>query len=522
MPVSRLIGRLAAALGIVELTELARRQRKITGEIAERTRDTATHAARIENGLEAVSRRLSDVEAQLCALQKEMGDRLLQYNLQLGRIAGAATEAPDAGPDDPEAGDRETGDPEMARAPHMRGRSLPMTVEAAGRWAWEPVGDGLHPDPDGRDWMLLTACPLCGHAGRSPVLEWNKLIMQDTAPDQQSARYDYVVCHACGALYASRRPFGARYRYLLEHFGEVIGKWDDPAAVPNPLLNPRPLTDDDRATLRRMAGHGVFVSGHLGLKPREHLDGMLKDRFENSVHVDLLGGLVPPTGKRVLELRPRAGTIAESLRRLFGAEVAVIPIWESQKFLLKEVYGLDSKGLIDYDRFEVPYEGAFDLIVCNHMLTHVLRPREFLQTLRSRLNPGGHVYFYNEPDDQECLAKGQSLIAHLNPLHVQAFDQASLVRALGANGFEVTFVRRHDTNHMCLARVAEPAWTPMSDAERVRRVEAYARARDRAILKLPERARPRLADQWRGAVERGLGAGTLDFDKKGHLRFVAD
>ena len=43
--------------------------------------------------------------------------------------------------------------------------------------------------------------------------------------------------------------------------------------------------------------------------------------FSGGLVQDLLGNLVQPNGARVLEVRPRAGTIAESLRRLYNASV---------------------------------------------------------------------------------------------------------------------------------------------------------------------------------------------------------
>jgi hypothetical protein len=184
---------------------------------------------------------------------------------------------------------------------------------------------------------------------------------------------------------------------------------------------------------------------------------------------------------------------------------------------LKEVYGLDSTGLIDYDRFEVPCEGPFDLIVCNHML----RPGECLATLRSHLAPGGYLYLYNEPDDAECLEDGQSVIAHQNPVHMQLFDQRSLIRALAANGFETMFQRSRHCNHICLARAGEATWAPMSEAERHRRFEAYRRARARAILKMPQVGRTRVAAEWPAVVAQGLADRLIDFDEQGQLKLVA-
>jgi SAM-dependent methyltransferase len=314
---------------------------------------------------------------------------------------------------------------------------------------------------------------------------------------------------------------GSRYQFLLDNFGEVTAKTGGGREIKNPLLNPYPLSDGDRAQLRELASKGVFVSDHQELRSAEYLDGLLKDRFENSVHVDVIGSLVGVSGARILELRPRTGAISESLRRLFGAEVCAMPIWESQRFLLKEVYGIDSPGLINYDRFEIPYAGQFDLIVGNHMLTHSVRPADFFATIRTRLKPGGHVYLYNEPDDAEFLSGQQSMLATLNPLHMQAFDHKSLRRGLAASGFEVVFQKRRNVNHMCLARLSESPWAPMSELERKGRIKAYRKARDRAILGMREELRPRFAAEWSAIVERGVAEGVVEFDANGRLRLVA-
>ena len=56
------------------------------------------------------------------------------------------------------------------------------------------------------------------------------------------------------------------------------------------IASGRPETDKDN--LRRMASHGVWVSEHSSLRSTEFIEGALKDRFENSMHVDLLANLV--------------------------------------------------------------------------------------------------------------------------------------------------------------------------------------------------------------------------------------
>lgn len=483
-----------------ELGDQLRRLQKSADQTAGRVRTIEKASVHVQ------TKRLASIRESVDDLRTEMRDWRQQSTLQLQRLQFR-----------PSAESARDG-----QVPILGGAAIPLTVEGPGPAYRRPADGAAPPDPDGVEWLILAACPYCGHEHSTHVLEWNKLIMLEIAPDDDSSRYNYVMCHACGVLYASRRPVGRRYRYLLEHFGEVTAKQGGGAAIKNPLLNPYALTPEDEAQLRTMASRGVFVSEHLGLEKREYLEGLVKDRFENSMHVDLLGNLVPLSGARVLELRPRTGAIAESLRRLFGAEVSVVPMWESQQLLLKEVYGFESHGLVDFDHFVSPFEGPFNLIVCNHMLTHMLRPAEFLRELRSRLTEEGYVYFYNEPEDLEYLDGGQSMIAHFNPLHMHGFDQRALVRMLAANGFEVVFVKGRATNHLCLARRTDLAtWAPMTDAERAARIARLEAARDRAILKLPAAVRGRVAGSWSGAVSRALDAGDVEFDPKGHLRFVA-
>jgi SAM-dependent methyltransferase len=493
---------------ISELRELARAGKKATA-------DLATNVRHADERLEKQGQRLTAVQEDIGDVRRELSDRLLQTNLQLSAIMRVVQQLR-------ASGDGQDGD--GAATKRLSGRVIPLAVNSE-KPHWSPViGGETHPDPGGKEWLSLDRCPFCGHDERTVVVDWNKLIMLAKAPDQQSARYNYSCCHRCGVVYAARRPYGQRFLFLLQHFGEVTGKAAADGIIPNPLLNPYPLSDKDKEQLRRMAAHGVWVSEHLGLKTTEYVEGALKDRFENSVHVDLLGNLVKPANARVLEIRPRAGTIAESLRRLYNADVSVMPMWESQKFLLKELYGFDAQGLIDYDHFHIPFEGRFDLIVCNHILVHSIRPAEFLREVHAHLNPGGYVYLYNEPEDRQVLEEGKSIIAHLNPLHMQTFDRAAMVRALAANGFEVGFIKARNSSFLVLARAVDGtvSWTPISPAKLTQRIETYRLARDRAILRLPADMRQRLGSEWAGAIEHGLASGTLEFDDQGQLRFAVE
>ena len=447
------------------------------------------------------------LQEEVRELRREMQSRLLQYNHQLGRMARVS------GADD-------------AAERRLSGRAIPVDGGEHEPAVWDAIGDDEpFPDPEGREWLTLDACPVCGGAERTPVNPWNKFILIPKAPDQTSAQYHYAVCHSCGVLYATRRPTGSRYHFLLEHFGEVVAKKGSRGTgeITNRLLNPYPLSDADREELRRLAAHGVFVSDHLGLTGKQYLAPLLRDRFENCVHTDIISSLIEPRGARVVEVRSRAGTILDGLRRAWGATVFAMPIWESQQFLLEELFGITTSTLIDFEHFQIPFDGEFDLIICNHMFTHSVRPRDFFAELRRKLKPGGHVYFYMECDDAEFLAGNQSMFATLNPLHMQAFDQASFVRGLAANGFETVFLKGRNLHHLALARLAStpPTMTPIGGQQRDARVEAYRQAFDRAVLGVDEALRPRVAAEWPGAVERAVASGVADYDERGRLRLVS-
>lgn len=449
---------------------------------------------------------LAKIQRQLGELRNESRQGLQRYHLQLGRLVRALDQRGHA-----------EGDPRLS------GRPIPLDAPPAEPLRWDTIA-AAHPDPDGKEWTRLDACPVCGGGQMTVVNPWNKLLLLPVAPDDQSARYDYALCHACGFLSATRRPCGSRYRFLLEHFEEVTAKRGVGGAIANPILNPAPLDDADRAQLRALSSAGVFVSDLSEVaRSKGYLSGLMRDRFEASGHVDIIGSLLQPRGWRVLEVRAKTGALIDGLRRYWGADVCSMPIWESQQWLVREFYGIPVSPPIDFDRFAVPFEGRFDLIVCQHMLTHALRPAEFLAELRRVLKPGGHVYFYNEPDDIEFLGEGQSMIAHLNPLHMQTFDQASLERGLAANGFEVVFVKRHELEHICLARMsADVRMTPMKQAAVTKRIERYRNAFDRSILRLDPTVRPRVADIWTTVVERAVAAGVAEFDEAGTLRLVAE
>lgn len=444
------------------------------------------------HGLDTIRARQSkqyrQIEHETRELRDEVRDRLLQYHLQLGRLANLIEGRTDE--------------------PSTYSARLPFEVTVSMTTPLPPAGG---------EWLELPHCQGCGIAERTVVCEWNKSILADEVPYDDSPIANYALCHGCGIVYATRRPVGERHRALMDDFPTTIGR-DPKAAAASVVLNPFPLSDEDRARYRRLIAGGIFVSDH---EHREHLSQVFKDRLENASHVELLGSLLDLKGIRALEIRSRAGTIAYGLRRHYGARVAVMPIFESQRLIVEELYGIECSDLIDYDRFTIPFRGRFDLIVANHMLTHIVRLDRFFDEVRAHLQPGGHLYLYNELDEAFVFDAGKSIVNSLNPVHLQTFDRTSLMRVLESNGFDVIFIKRRNGSLLCIARyTGVRKLSPMSRDERETRIAAYAQGRAYAILRAPEQVRTRFAAEWREAVKTGVAAGIARFDAKGVLRIA--
>ena len=413
---------------------------------------------------------------------------------------------------------RAEGGPRIA----LSSSELPSPRSSTGQPGERP-GKRLEPAPPKDSILSLSACSVCGEVEHTQVCEYNKLLLLDAGLDEEARVYNYAMCHGCGVVYARQRPSGPRYAYLLNRFEVTLGRVQDGGPRSgNIALSSGTLSDEEQRALRARVAKGVFVSEHQGLSRREFVPALLRDRMAAGVHVELLGSLLELKAPRVLELRPRLGSIGAALRRLYGADVYGMPLFDSQQFLIRETYGIHVDHKLDYDSFSIPYPGEFDLVIANHMFTHAVRPGEFLATVRQRLRRGGHLYLYNEPDELDFLENGKSMINSLNAFHLQAFDAPSITRALASSGFEPVFVTHQGGNVIALARAGTSGseWPRMGRDERTRRVERYGRARDAAILRLPDPLRSLFVDEWDEIVERACATGLADFDASGRLRMV--
>src|SRR5205085_3952266 len=140
-----------------------------------------------------------------------------------------------------------------------------------------------------------------------------------------------------------------RYQWLLERFEETLGRTEVGAPRPGKFaLSSSSLSDEARTQLRRMIKSGVFVSGNSGLTRKDYLPSLMNDRLASSMHVEILGSLLPLEAPRVLEIRSRLGSICAMLERLYGASCSAMTIFENQRFLISEVYGFPASCPIDF------------------------------------------------------------------------------------------------------------------------------------------------------------------------------
>jgi len=407
----------------------------------------------------------------------------------------------------------------LAGGPGGRSRRTPARGGALPRLASElsvPVPPAA-PAGISTETETLAACPCCGGDEFTLVSEYNRFLTSEQPPDACASRYDYSLCHVCGVVFARTRPVGQRFRTLLERFEDTLGRHGKQGAGVD-LFGSRRLTDEEAARIREAARRGMFAAatGHAGPPA---MPAVLRDRLAVSAHVEILSSLLTMPAPRVLELRPRFGAIGAAIRRQCGGESFALPLFEAQQLIVREVYGTRADALLDFDRFTIPYDGAFDLVVANHVMTHAVRPAALLASLRERMAPGGHLYLYNEPDEADFLDTGKSMFKTLNPFHLQTFDAASLARALEAAGFRTVFSTKYQGNLVVLAQLDGPREPEAPSSKmRAKRLDRYAAARDRSILMLPPALRGHFREEWESVLARAFDAGLVTLDEKGALR----
>jgi 2-polyprenyl-3-methyl-5-hydroxy-6-metoxy-1,4-benzoquinol methylase len=203
-----------------------------------------------------------------------------------------------------------------------------------------------------------------------------------------------------------------------------------------------------------------------------------KDRRAAQLAEKLRGrGLLRP-GARVLDFGAAEGSVLRAMVAIEGGlqAVAVEPQAEFAAFAASHI---PCDVFPDLKVLEATSPAPFDLIVLNHVLEHVKRPKSLLWQLRGLLAPNGMLYV-DVPSLEDYSDIGMLHIAHL-----AHYTEETLRRALNSCSFEVVHTERHQPiqhppSLMALARRAEKAieGSPSGKEagwDRIRRIVALER-----------------------------------------------
>ena len=151
---------------------------------------------------------------------------------------------------------------------------------------------------------------------------------------------------------------------------------------------------------------------------------------------------LPQTYERVLEVGCGAGGFFDHLRQpceVWGVE----PNPEAAQAARKKLHRVLT-GRFDRIADELP-DGYFDVVVCNDVIEHMDDHDAFLEAIKFKLQPGGHIVG-SIPNVRHITALFKLLIAKdwpysesgiLDRTHLRFFTQRSLMRTLRDHGYAI-------------------------------------------------------------------------------------
>ena len=117
----------------------------------------------------------------------------------------------------------------------------------------------------------------------------------------------------------------------------------------------------------------------------------------NPLRLDWINGLVPLSGKRVLDVGCGGGILADAMARQ-GAEVLGIDL-ATKALKVAQLHALEAqtKGVeyreISAEALASEQPGSFDVVTCMEMLEHVPDPSLVVKACSQLVKPGGYVFF---------------------------------------------------------------------------------------------------------------------------------
>lgn len=253
----------------------------------------------------------------------------------------------------------------------------------------------------------LTQCPACGTQELFPVdfpTDVKESEIREFAP-VVTADSDFALCARCELLFARNRQDASDTVAYYDTFTTLEKR--DYAVYPPP-----------QEFLDAQAQLSDFLLGLL------ESAGVLEDRSS------------------VLNVRSECGLHLAGLRDRYGfSELYGLDHFESNIRYAREDLGIPNMAELHPFSPAVPFERKrFDLVLCNHMVTHALEPMKLLAWFRELLEENGVLVLYNEIDHTPRFSEGSLYKKGVVNFHKQLLTQRSLDNLCRLGGFETEFL----------------------------------------------------------------------------------
>ncbi|WP_295456947.1 methyltransferase domain-containing protein [uncultured Thiodictyon sp.] len=315
----------------------------------------------------------------------------------------------------------------------------------------------------------LGTCPVCGHAGREPLLTELRDLVFGISP----GTWTLWRCPACGAGYLDPRPDRATIGLAY------AGYYTQEAAHSSGPVS--------AARTRRLACRNAYVNQRWGYSLAPALTGPVRLSAAQQRRADrVVRSLPAPSpGERLLDVGCGNGAWLDLMRAGGWAVWGVEP--DAQSAARAAALGLS----IVPDLLSAPFaDQSFDAITLNHVIEHLHDPCATLARCQALLKPGGRLWIATPNLDALGRVRfGRAWRGLETPRHLVLFTAASLRGILAAAGFE----------SIELLPPTDPARGMFLESARIargRRLTWLARARvkwqawwaDRRVSREPERA----------------------------------